>query len=75
MENLIKDVIYSKTLEKALELISYSKLMRINFKDLNVKQQIKYYHMLLLNKMINGYGFEAIGKYLEEFKSIRTFYE
>ena len=75
MESLTKDVMYSKTLEEVWELISDSKLIRIDFKDLSVKQQTKYYHMNILNKMINGYGFEARGKHLEELKSIRILYE
>ena len=75
MEDLIKNVNNFKTLDEAIDLISDSETIRIDFKDLSVKQQTKYYHMNLINKMINGYGFEARGKYLEELKSIRTFYE
>ena len=37
IESLIKGVIYYKTLEEALEMISNSKLIRIDFKDLIVK--------------------------------------
>ena len=69
----MKSVIYSKRLDEALELVSASKLIRINIKDLSIRQQTKSYYINLLKKIINGFGFEAKGKHLEELKNIRTF--
>lgn len=73
MENLVKNVIYSKNLEEASELIVNNKLIRLDFKYFSVKQLIKYYHICLLEKIINGYGLETRKKIFKRIRRNKNF--